>query len=138
MTQVVKTKESTHKRRIKQFSRYLATGLFSVVIEFSTLLMLVEVYYMNYLVANVIAFVITNICNYFISRSWVFTAGKHQPSVEVIIFFVTAAIGLGINQAVLASMVEYLSVDYRISKIFAVGLVVIWNFWARKRLVFKG
>lgn len=134
----VKNNTSTEKFKLKQFSRFLATGFLSVSIEFSMLLLLVEAYAMNYLVANFFAFIVTNLCNYFISRHWVFEKGKHEQHIELIIFFMTASIGLGINQAVLGSMVEYLSLDYRISKIAAVGLVIIWNFWARKKLVFKG
>lgn len=134
----VKNSISTEKYGLKQFSRYLATGFLSVGIEFSSLLILVEAYAMNYLMANFFAFTVTNLCNYYISRHWVFEKGKHQQHVEMLIFFVTAGIGLGINQTILFSMVEYLSIDYRIAKLAAVGLVIIWNFWARKKLVFKG
>lgn len=134
----VRNNISTEKYRLKQFSRYLATGFLSVGIEFSMLLLLVEAYAMNYLMANFFAFAVTNLCNYYISRHWVFEKGKHQQHVEMMIFFITAGIGLGINQTILFSMVEYLSADYRTSKLAAVGLVIIWNFWARKKLVFKG
>lgn len=141
MLQKIKIEDSninTINLRLRQFSRYMATGFFSVSIEFSILLLLVEAHGLNYLMANFIAFIVINLCNYFISRHWIFEKGKHEQYVEIIIFFITAGIGLGINQVVLGWMVEYLSIDYRISKLAAIGLVAIWNFWTRKKLVFKG
>ncbi len=140
MSQRIKLTSDTDTDRtwLKQFSRYLATGFLSVGIEFPTLLCLVEIYEVNYLIANSIAFIITNLCNYFVSRHWVFEKGKHQLTVEVLIFFMTASMGLAINQFILWGMVAYLFVDYRVAKIVAVIVVTIWNFWARKKLVFKG
>ncbi len=129
---------TTRKGLLIQFSRYLVTGFLSVGIEFTLLILLVEQYQVNYLLANAFAFIITNLCNYFISRHWVFEQGKHKRHVEFIIFFVTASIGLIINQTIMWVMVEYVAVDYRLSKLAAVGIVILWNFWARKKLVFKG
>ena len=135
---VAEEPQLTEKNLVKQFSRYILTGVLSVGIEFSILLWLVEVHKMNYLIANLIAFTVTNLCNYFISRHWVFEKGKHASHIEFIIFFITAAVGLGINQLIMWGMVEHVHIDYRISKIAALVAVVIWNFWARKKLVFKG
>ena len=121
-----------------QVVRYLITGVATFGIEYSLLLALVEAAHLNYQYANAIAFVLANVFNYVLSRYWVFTRGKHQTHVEMIAYFLGAGIGLLINVVVMGALVEYLSLDYRIAKIFAIGAIVVWNFWSRKKLIFKG
>ena len=75
--------------------------------------------------------------NYFISRSWVFTGGKYSYSVEFLGFFITGGIGLVINQIVLWVFVDFLSLEYRISKVIAIFIVIFWNFATKKYLIFK-
>lgn len=122
---------------VPQIVRYLITGGATFGIEYSLLLGLVELFQLNYQYANVIAFVVANLFNYVFSRYWVFTRGKHQTHVEMIAYFLGAGIGLLINVLVMGALVEYLSLDYRIAKIFAIGAIVVWNYWSRKKLIFK-
>ena len=123
---------------LPQVVRYLITGVVTFGIEYSLLLLLVEEAGLNYQYANAIAFVLANLFNYVLSRYWVFTRGKHQTHVEMIAYFLGAGVGLLINVVVMGALVEYLSLDYRIAKIFAIGAIVVWNFWSRKKLIFKG
>ena len=123
---------------LPQLVRYLITGVATFGIEYSLLLTLVEVFQLNYQYANTIAFVLANLFNYLLSRYWVFTRGKHQTHIEMIAYFLGAGVGLLINVLVMGALVEYLSLDYRIAKIFAIGAIVVWNFWSRKKLIFKG
>nr|WKN37606.1 GtrA family protein [Tunicatimonas sp. TK19036] len=121
-----------------QFLRYAAAGVVSVAIEYGMLVLMVEyVGHDHLLFANAIAFTIASVCNYFISRYWVFERGKHRTHVEMMAYFVSAGIGLLINQLVLWSLVEGISLDYRIAKIGAIGAVVLWNYWIRRTWVFK-
>ena len=123
---------------LPQVVRYLITGVATFGIEYSLLLALVEKAHLNYQYANAIAFVLANLFNYVLSRYWVFTRGKHQTHVEMIAYFLGAGVGLLINVVVMGALVEYLSLDYRVAKIFAIGAIVVWNFWSRKKLIFKG
>ena len=123
---------------LPQVVRYLVTGMATFGIEYSLLLTLVEVAHFNYQYANAIAFILANLFNYVLSRYWVFVRGKHRTHVEMIAYFLGAGIGLVINVMVMGVLVEYALMDYRIAKIFAIGAIVVWNFWSRKKLIFKG
>ncbi len=123
---------------IKQILRFVITGALSAGLEFLTLIILVEHYQINILSANVVAFIVANVLNYALSRSWVFEKGRHSTSKEFIAFVIVATIGLGLNQLIMWIMVDYMAVYYQIAKIFAIGVVVIWNFVAKKKLVFQG
>ena len=122
---------------LPQIFRYLVTGVATFCLEYGLLLLLVEYAQLNYLYANGIAFILANLFNYVLSRYWVFTRGKFQAHVEIIAYFVAATVGLLINQTVMLALVEYADLDYRIAKFFAIGAIVLWNYWSRKKLVFK-
>ena len=122
---------------ISQIFRYVVTGVATFCLEYGALLLLVEYAQLNYLYANGIAFIVANLFNYGLSRYWVFTRGKFQPHVEMIAYFVAATVGLLINQTVMLGLVEYAALDYRVAKFFAIGAIVVWNYWSRKVLVFK-
>ena len=123
---------------LPQIARYAVTGLATFALEYSVLLMLVEVAQLNYQLGNALAFILANLFNYVLSRYWVFERGKHATHVEMIAYFLGAGVGLLINVLVMGALVEYASLDYRLAKIFAIGAIVVWNFWSRKKLIFKG
>jgi putative flippase GtrA len=46
-------------------------------------------------------------------------------------------IGLLINQFFLWVFVEFISLDYKTSKVLAIGITIVWNFVTREHLIFK-
>lgn len=111
--------------------------MLSAAIEFSLLILLVEHLQIQLFLANTIAFTFTSIFNYFLSRIWVFelTGVRKRREFPMFMFFVTC--GLLINQAGLYFLTEFFAMDYRLAKVLSIGLVVIWNFITRQRIVFK-
>ena len=51
---------------------------------------------------------------------------------EFVIFIVLSVIGLIINDVLMWAGTELVSIDYRIVKIFATAVVMVWNFITRK------
>jgi len=129
---------STQKGGRTQFIRFIITGGISAAIEFISLILLVEMIGVYYLYANIVAFITANIFNYFVSRTWIFENGKYSLHKEVIAFFSFAGVGLLLNQFALWFLVSGFSIDYKISKIFAICIVVFYNFATKKFIVFKG
>ncbi|MBL0742208.1 GtrA family protein [Chryseolinea sp. Jin1] len=101
------------------------------------LIMFVERFALSYLVANVFAFLITCIINYYLSRKWVFERTGERKRVEFMLFMFFVTCGLLISQFVMWVCVGQWHIDYRISKVIATGFVVIWNFFTRKHVVFN-
>ncbi len=120
-----------------QLFRFVATGGSSVVIEMFVLLLLVQQFFLHYLISNIFAFSITNAYNYFLSRYWVFGIGKHHVTKEASMFLIVVLVGLGINQMVLYLMVDKLDSTLVVGKVLAIGVTLIWNFTSKKYLVFK-
>jgi len=56
---------------------------------------------------------------------------------EFAIFALVGIAGLGLTELILFIGTEGVGLDYRLSKLFAVGVVLMWNFGARKFLLFR-
>lgn len=121
----------------QQVLRFGIVGVLSAASEFGLLILLVEKFGLGYMQANFIAFCFVVIVNYIASRLWIFGAGSFSKGVEFISFFVVVLIGLGINQLSMYFWVESFAMDYRLAKILALALVIIWNFLAKKYFVFR-
>lgn len=121
-----------------EFLRFLIVGVISAALEFSLLILFVEKLSVQYLLGNIIAFALTNILTYLLSSRFVFGSSTSSNRVqEAALFFLCLAGGLVVNQLVLWVLVEFTVIDYRIAKVAAIGLTVIWNFFTRKHFVFR-
>lgn len=121
-----------------EFLRFLIVGVISAALEFSLLILFVEELHIQYLIGNIIAFALTNVLTYVLSSRFVFgatnTSKKFQ---EAGLFFIFLAGGLILNQLVLWILVEFTVIDYRLAKVAAIAVTVIWNFFTRKHFVFR-
>ena len=55
----------------------------------------------------------------------------------MMLVFVVSAVGLVINQAVLAILIEWFGMDVLLSKVAATGSVFFWNYGARRHFIFR-
>ncbi len=115
----------------------MIVGGTSAIIEFSLLVLLVEKLKMGYLPGNVLAFSLTNIITYLLSRYFVFSPTDRKKGHEAMLFIVFLCGGLAINQSVLWAVVEFVGLDYKLSKVVAILVTIVWNFFTRKYIVFK-
>ena len=132
-----------------QFFRYLFVGGLAFVVDYGTLAFLVEVFGMNDKVAAVIAFIFGLAVNYILSTLWIFKNSKIENRLaEFAAFAVIGVIGLGINVAIIAFFddvvaphqpIGFIPKDkyYLIGKLVSTVIVFIWNFAARKFIIFN-
>lgn len=117
-----------------EFLRFLVVGVISAAIEFSLLFLLKR--YIDYRAANILAFIITNIFTFALTRRYVFASSGNKREEQKL--FVICLIGaLAVNHFVFWSLVEFATIDMRIAKVIAIGVTVIWNFLTRKHIVFR-
>ena len=133
------------KKMLEQIVKFGFVGAFCFVIDFAITMGLtyIGVYH---LIAAAVAFVISVVVNYLLSFKFVFERKQDMDRrAEFIIFVILSVIGLGLNELFiwLAVDVVYMHssllvkyIDYNIAvaggKIFATGLVMIYNFVTRK------
>lgn len=121
------------KSLIQQLIRFGFVGGSAFLIDYGIMILLTEVFSIDYLVSSGISFSISVIYNYIMSIFWVFNVDKEKNGVtNFAIFMVLSIIGLGINQLIMWLMVDKAGVFYMFSKIVATAVVMVYNFITRK------
>lgn len=121
-----------------QFVRYTFVGGAAFAIDFGMLFLLTEYLGVYYLVSAAISFLLGLMVNYLLSVKWVFY--KHtftNPALEFLLFAVIGVIGLFINEFFLWVFTQKFMLYYLLSKIITAIIVYLWNFLARKALLFS-
>lgn len=124
-----------------QFVRYLFTGGLAFVVDFGLFTMCLYVFGWHYLIANLVGLVAGLVINYYISIVWVFSACKRilgaKKSMEFGIFAFVGIAGVGLNQLCMYLMIGLMEWQELLSKVVAAGIVLMWNFLARKLILFR-
>lgn len=120
-----------------QLIRFGVSGGITALLEFGLIVLLVEKVLLHYLWANAISFIVANLLNYLLSRVWVFQASDKKVHVELLSFFIVTGVGLLINQIIIYILVDFVTLDYRFAKIYAMAVAVAWNYFGKKKIVFK-
>jgi len=121
-----------------QFVKYVFVGGIAYCVDFGSLFFLTEVVKIHYLVSAAIAFILGLLTNYAISILWVFPRrALANKRVEFLIFSVIGLVGLGLNEVIIWFFTESMHFHYLVSKIFSTFVVFIWNFFARKKILFS-
>lgn len=124
------------KTLLTQFIRFGIVGAIAFVIDFGFLVLLTELLYFNPVVAATASFIASVIFNYFASMHFVFERRDDiSKSKEFIIFIILSVVGLFINDLLMWFGTSYTLIDYKIIKIIATVVVMIWNFVSRKFLL---
>ena len=123
---------------IIQFVRYFFVGGIAFIVDFGSLYVFTAIFGIYYLISAAIAFILGLTVNYILCIKWVFTKRKLlSKQFEFGIFAIVGVVGLGINELIIWIFTDYIHFHYLISKIFSAVVVLIWNFSARKFLLFR-
>lgn len=121
---------------LSQVLRFSVVGFSTLALDYLLLYVLTSVLGINYLVSATIAFVTASICNYFLSARFVFESGRLEAAAEFGAFMAATLAGVALNWVVLYLLVEFAHTHYLAAKVVTVGVVSVWNFAAKKRVVF--
>ena len=122
---------------IGQFLRYLVVGGVAFVVDFGVLVLLTEVLSLHYLTSAAVAFCCGLVINGILSITWVFdTRSLGSKKTEFTIFSVIGVVGLGWNELLMYLGTDVVGLDYRLSKLITVAIVLFWNFGMRKLILF--
>ena len=121
------------KHLLAQIMKFGVVGVIATVIDFGVMIFLTEVFGINPVASATVSFTVSVIFNYLASMRYVFSHREGMSRQrEFVIFIVLSVIGLGINDALMWVGTEMTPVDYRIVKVLATAVVMVWNFVSRK------
>lgn len=118
------------KAFILKFIKFGIVGASGMIIDFSLTYFFKEIIKVQKYIANSIGFTVAAISNYFLNRIWTFESHNPDIPVEFTEFFIISLIGLAINTLILYILVSRYKKKFYFSKLLAIGVVVIWNFFA--------
>lgn len=126
------------KKLVFQLAKFGGVGFICFLIDFAILSILTEVFKVNYLVSSAIAFSVSVVVNYILSVVFVFNVDRQSNKKRnFILFIVFSVIGLALTEVIMKIGVDIIGWDYRIVKIAATAIIMIYNFVTRKLFLEK-
>lgn len=121
-----------------QFFRYAFVGGIATIVDWGVQFFITNAG-VHYLLVAIFAFCAGLICNFLLSKLFVFQAEKTKMnlSFEFVSYAVIGIIGLGLTMAIMYFITEKLAVNFMISKMIATVIVLVWNFLARKIFIYQ-
>ena len=150
----VRAMAQSNRKEIKRFVKFAGVGALGSVTDFGVLNILIQVFGAPLALANAISFSTAVVQNFILNRIWTFPESKDRHAGgQLAQFAVVSIIGLAINMAVLLSVHHLLepfwvqwtgsaelgyTVSYNFAKLFAIGVVLFWNFFANRLWTYRG
>ena len=130
----------------KEFIRYAFVGGIAFLLDILTLYffktkVFFELEDMGIYISTALGFLAGLVFNYIFSLAFVFKSTKEKKKGRDIfsffLFLVIGVIGLFLTEAGMYVGVEFLYINYLLTKVIVAILVLIWNYVARKVLIFR-
>ncbi len=120
-----------------KFLKFCLVGFSGMIIDFGTTWLLKEKARINKYLANSTGFILAATSNYLLNRFWTFHSSNGRVATEYLSFVLISVVGLGINNIVIYVLTEKVRINFYLSKLFAVGVVTIWNFSMNYLITFR-
>ena len=124
-----------------QFLRYVGVGGVATIADWGVLFLLTECAEVYYLVSAIFSFITGLIVNYTLSKIFVFNNKavkvRVKPVIEFLSYGTIGVVGLGLTELILYLLTDIIGVYYMLSKVIATIVVFLWNYLARKKLLYS-
>lgn len=121
-----------------KFFKFSIVGFINTAASYLVFYILLEIGHVPYLLSSILAYLVSIFISYIGNKYWTFKTSGTALHEEFIKFFVLNIIGLAINTAIMAYLVEIFHLHPLIAQILAMSVVIFYNFFGSKYWVFKG
>ncbi|MFT7032053.1 MAG: putative flippase GtrA [Cyclobacteriaceae bacterium] len=120
------------------FLRYNVAAVIATTADFSILLFLKEILEVNYVLATCLAATIGAVIAFILGRYWAFLSTDTKKFTQIIKYLIVAIGSVALNTVGVYLITNYLSQDYKVSKIIIAFLVAVsYNYPLSKYYTFK-
>lgn len=130
-------KNKTNNTLIQLF-RYTFVGGIAFIADFTILYILTDILNIHYLISAGISFTAGVLVTYTLSIIWVFDIRRlRNKHIELGLFTLLSIIGLLLTIFLMWLFTEIINFYYLLSKIISSALILGWNFFSKKILLFS-
>jgi putative flippase GtrA len=140
----------TDPQERNRFLRFAVVGIFGAVVDFGTFNLLTSVFHVGSVLSSVISFTAAIVSNFLWNRFWTYPDSRSKNlSKQMVQFIVVSLIGLGIRTPLFAGLERVLVpffernlpksfvvsptfAGHNLALAIAVGVVMMWNFFANR------
>jgi len=126
-------------KELRQFIKFCIVGVIAALIHFLVMYLMTEKFAFWYVYSALSGGIISAIWNFLANKFWTFKnlAFGYQAVSQAVKFFVVICLGVGLNTVIIFMFTDFLNFDYRLSWVFATGIVLFWNFGFNKFWTFR-
>lgn len=124
------------KTFLLKFLKFGAVGFSGVFVNFGITWFFKEVCKFNKYLSNILGFVCAATTNYLLNRWWTFQSTNPEVGMEYAKYFLISLVGLGIDTGAVYLLHSKLKWNFYLSKVFAIGLATLWNFFGNLLFTF--
>ena len=121
-----------------QFIKFCVVGGTGVVVDFGSTFLFKEKLKLNKYIANSLGFMAAASTNYLLNRWWTFRSHDPEVAQQYVQFVGISAIGLILNNIIIYLLNDKARLNFYLSKLIAIGLVTLWNFFMNYYFTFTG
>jgi len=119
-----------------QFLRFAFVGTTSAAVTYATLILLVELWQFDAVLASVLGYLFGAIVNYSLNYRYTFKSKqKHHEAVPK--FVVVMGIGMLLNTFIMFVQINWFGIHYVVAQLVAILIVLIYNFVANRMWTFS-
>ena len=119
------------------FLKFSISGLCGVIINFSLTYFLKDKLNLNKYFSNSFALSLALISNYFLNRLWTFQLDYQSVYYQFSKFLLVVVVSIFFNHIIVYINHKYFKINFYYSKLIAVILVFIWNFFMHSFFTFS-
>jgi putative flippase GtrA len=118
-----------------QFLRFALVGATATLTTYLVLILLVEIWHMNVILASVLGYIAGIAVNYKLNYGFTFRSAR-QHRIVIPKFILVALVGLLLNTGLMYVAVIWVGIHYVLAQLAAVAIVLIWSFTINRLWVF--
>ncbi|MEI7674228.1 MAG: GtrA family protein [bacterium] len=121
----------------KTIVRYLMMAIVLVMVELSIFYLLNSVFSISYLIATPVSLILVIFLNWYFGRVFIFKNNSYKASTEFALVATVSIVGIGIQTCVVWFCVETIKLQPLNGKVIAIIVTFFWNYFVRKRYIFR-
>jgi putative flippase GtrA len=124
-------------RKHEEAIPYLIFGILTTIVNIIAYFILLELFNINYLISNIIAWFVSVLFAYITNRKWVFKSKNDNILLEMNLFFGSRLLSGIIDSGLMILFINFMAISDVISKFIVQIIVIIANYILSKWVIFK-